>query len=360
MEKEQVLETKDLYLNEDVFISLSKFSLKLDPENNNPEFKKQFRDVIQTYADYYECLQEDKSLPPLFLVDPQPLDDETLCGLSVRHIEYYKPVVDEIVQDYKKWKLLILNSGMYGGKTTLAVLTIRKIEEEMNINTSVLIAEEMNEECINARALEDGKIAAKKYGIKNFPDQKSVNEFVKTLEEVVLLDEYSFADQESVLMLMKACADYNKKLILLGLDTNAFGEELGIFKNDEYISRVNKSSCHKVLCRSFVKSEQEKPTGRSQVRYFKDPYSDLWILDLGFLRLVISKELKDLIFYVASNIGVKDVLCSKEDGDIVGFPPFEASLNRIANDLGMPEEKRTSLHEAAYRLICDRIYDNER
>lgn len=255
------------------------------------------------YVDYWNCCESNESLPPLFLRNPSELDSGQLSYLSNRHYEYYKDEIDGLVNDYDSWNCLIFRSGMYGGKTSFVFSLLDRLKQSKDIDNTILVADVMRDTNITGRGYigKEKKRNALQFGLEDFPNIEKVDGLVKSSKDVIILDEYTFLDTKVVNWLVDSCKRNSKKLILLGLDTNAFGQELPIFEDSKFKSLTKEKTSRVVECNSYVHVEDEKPKGVGSIRYFKIPNTnDVWALDLCILPLVISKELVNIIKYYPS------------------------------------------------------------
>jgi hypothetical protein len=265
----------------------------------DPEY---YKDVLLMYVNYWDTLQRDDLLPPLFLREPKELAPDILDRLSVQHMDHYLPEINSLVEKYSEWDNLVFRSGMYGGKTSFVFTLLDKLEREKSVSNTLLVADVMDENSITGRGYIGGskRREALRFGLDNYRSQKGVDSLVSECNEVVVLDEYTFLESTVVNSLVSSCERFNKKLILLGLDTNAFGEELPIFKDLHFKKLLKRDSTRVIDCNSYIDINDEKPSGLGSIRYFKIPNTQMWALDLGILPLVISKELVEVVKYYPS------------------------------------------------------------
>jgi hypothetical protein len=293
---QQELIQQDTTINEE---GLSHLCGSFREVDYDPEY---YKDVLLMYVNYWDRLQNEEHLPPLFLREPQELAPDILDRLSVQHMDYYLPEINSLVKQYSQWDNLVFRSGMYGGKTSFVFTLLDKLERGKGINNTLLVADVMDENSITGRGYIGGskRREALRFGQESFKSQKDVDTLVSKCDEVVVLDEYTFLESTVINSLVNSCERFNKKLILLGLDTNAFGEELPIFKDTHFKTTLKKGSTRVVECNSYIDIYDEKPSGLGSIRYFKIPKTQMWALDLGILPLVISKELVDVVKYYPS------------------------------------------------------------
>lgn len=224
-----------------------------------------------------------------------PVDEYTQ-----RHQEEYKELSNELSKE--NWEVLVIGSGMFGGKSTLSFFILDKFEEQ-GYTPIVCMADVMaeDENFVTARSYpgeEEDKIRkAIRYGEKENTNAEFLDQEGPL---IVLLDEFSFYENpNTVTKLVDKIRKKNKdrdkndkiKLILTGLNTNCLGQTLGIFTNlDRYIGE------HKeVFCKSFVHTINNEQVGDSTIRYVN--IRGKWILDIGILPLIVSKIESMLVHY---------------------------------------------------------------
>jgi hypothetical protein len=241
-----------------------------------------FPHIEEEYLNAYEylCLTfPDKLFPPYSKDEDLPIEEYTNI-----HSKIHKKQAVELVKE--EWDVLVLESGMYGGKTSLSYEILDELRA-MGYSIEIFISDVMGEDFVTARSYQDGdkERKAKRYGEKYRDIQLPEN----TDKRVVLLDEFSFLDIPSIKNFVQYCRENNVKVILTGLNRNHQGVELPVFKDlkgiiGEYVSQE---------CLSFVpgRDTTQIPTGTHTARYINVGGRE--ILDLGILPEVVSKEEKN-------------------------------------------------------------------
>lgn len=252
-----------------------------------------FPDLEKEKLDAYEYIEQncpEKLFPPLAQDEEIPIEKYTAI-----HSRIHKEMTKQILS--KSWDVLVEKSGMFGGKTSSSFDLADKLER-MGYSVKICIADVMGEDFITGRSYQDGpkERKADRYG-KMFPkielppkeyfvrDEKGKLRKVHNEKRVVILDEFSFLDNESIKRFVQKCREENVKVILTGLDKNYLGETLAPFENLHSIIGNYKE----VECKSFVPGlDDDEPTGDSTIRYIN--IGGKQIIDLGILPLVVSKE----------------------------------------------------------------------
>lgn len=235
----------------------------------------------------YELLEEENS-DVLF---PKNLDipKEKLKYYASKHLELYSEKAQEICNELPP--SLVLSSGMFGGKTTFSFLILENLLKQGQ-NVEVLIADVMNEDCVTARSFQQKNACeAKRFGhLSDY--EKTIEELSQNGVDCIFLDEFSFLDVKVVEDLQEMCLVEKKNLVLTGLNANYLGQPLPAFyEGSKIISNSKVERCY-----SFIMDRcEEKPEGTHTIRYCK--IGGEWILDVGLLPLVVSKERTDIIKY---------------------------------------------------------------
>jgi thymidine kinase len=217
---------------------------------------------------------------------------------SEKHIEIYDPIADEIASrindslEQNKGISILIESGMFGGKSSLSILILNKLKEKYKTNSLIAIANCMQEDIVTARSLDIVENALK-FGTKE-QYERILEQMEKSGTKVLLLDEFSFLFGDDLKMLEKfheLCLSKGICVILTGLNKSYIGEPLEAFTHTN--SSILKSQ-ERIVCKAFVPGQgSEKPQGTHTTRYVK--IGNRYILDLGILPLVVSKEERNLI-----------------------------------------------------------------
>lgn len=275
-------------------------------------------EYLELYSHYQnEILVEYADQAPSLLLPediPTKLPPEVLEMYSKGHSKFYEAKLQELINTYEEWDLLVMQSGMYGGKSSCAFELIDRLREE-GVETSLFISASMGEGFVTGRGF--GKTGerrnAKKFGgfgitLSDELRRRVLVEVITTKTPVICVDEYTFSNPDEITTLMNVAKAYGKKLILLGLDTNYLGDELPIFKT-KYFQETLKNRRTQILdCYSYVNANntESPPNGKGTIRYLR--IGDRWVLDLGIGELVISKENADLVLYFPSIETLKNLL----------------------------------------------------
>jgi thymidine kinase len=279
-------------------------------DTNTPDIEK---DGIRTFIEYYfpelieehilEAYENIEQTDGGKLFPPYPENAEIpIDKYSAIHRQIHKQLSKDIVNS--DWEVLVLESGMFGGKSSLGFDILKRLKER-GYSTGLFISAVMGEDFVTARSYPDGEQIRKavRYGKdaeekdfkkiplppKEYYIHNEQGKLVKIHNEkrVVLLDEFSFADEESLHKYMQKCHKEHVKVILTGLNTNYLGDTLEPFKHLDRI--IGKAKYKRVECKSFVPGiDNDEPTGTKTVRYLN--IGGRWILDLGISKLVTSKE----------------------------------------------------------------------
>ncbi len=266
--------------------------------------------------------------PEVLFVDCFDLPEEKRDYYIKKHLEIYSKQAERIVQDLPS--SVVLSSGMFGGKTTLSFLILDELVKQGK-KTELLIADLVGENYITARSYKDGrKSDAVRFGKVVGYEEKI--EFLKESDvDVLLLDEFAFLDLDVVIELQEMCFQKGKNLILTGLNANYLGQVLPAFSENSPIiknSRIEE-------CYSFVPGFcDEKPLGTSTIRYVN--LGGSWILDVGLLPLVVSKELTHVVKYAPA---------MKEHTAAHIFQNYPDLLDKIFYPTAERQERQVNLFE---------------
>jgi thymidine kinase len=212
--------------------------------------------------------------------------EEQLDYYTSWHSNRYKELAKQLVKD--EWDVLVIGSGMFGGKSTLSFEILDRYKEQ-GYDPLVLIADVMPEHYVTARSYQGKR---RKRGAIKYPLQKELLDKPIQKPSIILLDEFSFlSDIESLNNLLEYTKTHNIKIVLTGLDTNYLGEPLETYR------KIVENSNYKIQnLKSFIPSiDSETPIGTHTIRYVK--INDTWIYDMGILPLVVSKEEEFLVHY---------------------------------------------------------------
>jgi hypothetical protein len=230
---------------------------------------------------------------------PSEPSNERLEVYKARHREMYEirsvDIADELEANSD---IVILRSGMYGGKSTLATETLKRLEERGYTN-SVIIAGILGDDFTTARCYDgdDGVLEAEMVlkdtieSIKtNILSDKGDNE-----NHVVYFDEFSFEDGNLVQEIVDFCGERNIKLIMAGLDTDYLGRELPT------MTRFCQSEkTHIEYCNSFTIHQDDyengDPIGSHTARYVRLPEGG-YVLDVASFPLAVSKT-EEFVLYI--------------------------------------------------------------
>jgi hypothetical protein len=263
------------------------------------------------YLAYYESSVGNPNFPPVVLREEgnQKLDEDTLSVFTQGHTLYYGRDILKLLDELNSWDVVVLRSGMFGGKSTIGMELSDLLQKSDDIETDLYIAAQMGESMIISRAWQrkDPQRSAKPFGGYTEEERdRKILEILNSRSQVILVDEYTFTNKEDVVALLKKAKDFpGKKVILLGLDTNYLGIELDIFSDEYFQSVQNDKRTIIIKCLSYIKNggrpRLQYPQGQGTIRYINVGKRDkpLYILDLGLGRLVISKE-KEYIKYFPS------------------------------------------------------------
>jgi hypothetical protein len=247
-------------------------------------FENNSLEVDPITLDAYSYMQEVH--PELLFLDEANLKPtpEELKKFTNYHSKRYQTLARDLY-DHNSWEVLLVGSGMYGGKSTLSFYLLDYFQEK-GYNPVVLIADIMEENSVTGRSYTgpgEGIRDAIKYGSEPL-DLGNDN-------VIILLDEFSFLpSSEPVKRLIDDCKNRGRKLVLTGLNSNYLGYPLPTFEDVKEAADLNPH------CHSFIPGQQEEePTGTSTIRYVK--IGNYWVYDIGILPLVVSKEKEDIVHY---------------------------------------------------------------
>jgi thymidine kinase len=231
------------------------------------------------------------------------------------HSNRYKELAEQLVRE--EWDVLVIGSGMFGGKSTLSFEILDRYKER-GYDPLVLIADVMPEDYVTARSYQGEN---KKRGAIKYPLQSELLEKSIQNSSVILLDEFSFLpDIKPLKGLLEYTKAHDIKIVLTGLDTNYLGEPL-----ETYRKTVENSNYKIQNLKSFIPSiDSEVPIGTHTIRYVK--INDAWIYDMGILPLVVSKEEEFLVHYCPATFDMTFVHNFEDRPEIknyILFPPEE-------------------------------------
>ncbi len=290
-------------------------------------------DIDPITLESYKILQVES--PEVLFVKSFDLPKEKRDYYIDRHLEIYSEQAERILSDFPE--CLVLSSGMFGGKTTLSFLIIDELKKR-DKKVELLIADVMGEDCITARSYKNGRVRAMRFGeLTNYAE--TLDFLSKSDVDVILLDEFAFLNMDVVCDLQEMCFENSKNLILTGLNTSYLGVPFPAFYENSPI--MQKSKVEK--CYSFVNGHcDDEPAGTSTIRYAK--INNNWILDIGLLPLVVSKELVNIVTYAP------------------GMPKhsainiFQNNREILENILNPTEEKLDNQKKLFDRLIVENNY----
>ena len=268
---------------------------------------------------------------------------EQKAFFSKQHIEIYSPIADSIAKEIASLtepQNYIIESGMFGGKTSLVFLILETLEKKYKLKHLTCINKCMDEDFVTARSLDNKEEHALHYGTE---EQNSV--ILEHIKEenisVLFLDECSFrfgTELEEDREFIKQCNQLGASVILTGLNRECHGLPLEFFteNNKELLD-----DSYRYECRAFVPGqEEEEPIGTHTTRYIL--LDGKLILDLGVLPLVVSKEeLKPnnepLAIYVATTEEHTMVHILRE------YPSLLNVLTKYESMISKQEENKISL-----------------
>ncbi len=261
--------------------------LEREEQNIFEILESNFADIDSETLEAYSIVRQNH--PEILMVENFDVSKEKLDFFTQRHFEIYNEQAEEIYKNLPKQ--LVLSSGMFGGKTTLSFLLLERFLKEGK-QTALLIADVMGEDYITARSYKGcQQRPAHRFGsLTNY--RETIDVLSNSVVDVVFLDEFSFLDINIVQELQKMCQEEGKNLVLTGLNASYLGQPLPAFCDD---CSVLKNSLHQ-YCFSFVSGFcEEVPQGTNTIRYVK--MDNRWVLDIGLLPLVVSKENSHIVHY---------------------------------------------------------------
>ena len=314
-----ILETTDLTPEENAYLddlmTLFKDKLILD---NCVEYLEDLRKVYAYAIKEGAVIEQDKE------VENVPNWFKKIA--SRRHNNHYSKKAENFAEKITKSFTeespfsLKIRSGMYGGKTTLAILTKSELEKKDENNVVIpCISSAMEEDYLTARALGDEKVPAERFGTEYYEKLKGKIKSIQSEGKNVtlILDEFSFLFGENLDKLEefhRYCQNNNIATIYLGLDTGYTGLPLEAFERQD--SCIDNTS-EEYSCKSFLFNEDNvkrgDPTGRYTTRYVR--IGGRLILDLGILPLVVSKE--DVNNYTKKPIAI--YMAAKKENTMLGI-----------------------------------------
>ena len=232
---------------------------------------------------------------PSVLLPPGEVSKEALTRYRQKHGEIYREEATTWIEEEPQ--VTIIQSGMFGGKTTLAFNLEDRLKEK-GLHVTNLIAYVMGEDYVTGRSYSADPKKNKRPAIK-FGDPTTYTEEISQLmsgdSDYLVLDEFSFLpDMQVVQALILACIKNGKGIVLTGLDTNYLGYPLPPFQENGFVKDL--TTAKKLYCKSFVPGICEDiPLGTNTIRY---AYIDgKWILDIGIYPTVVSKEHNQVVRY---------------------------------------------------------------
>ncbi len=270
-----------------------------------------------------------KNLDFLFknlILDKRPDEgiEEKVDRFKRKHIQIYSKhavlIADALTQGTIDHITFL--SGMHGGKSTIAFLTMDKLIKQ-GFEPIYLVADVLGELHIRSRALNQtrpaipfGELLCKDDNgyDTNITNSKKLFELLenKRSEQLaIFLDEFSFTNPELVIKLL-GFSGPNVKVMLAGLDTNFNGVPLP-FQAEQYrhqilhanlsINGIDQNALYNGHCQcySFVPNlSEDEPRGTHTVRYLQIPLANggsVYLRDLGIGPLIISKDLRQVVCY---------------------------------------------------------------
>ena len=245
-------------------------------------------DVDSDILEIYAVLEE--KCPEILMPENLDVSEEKIEEFTAKHYEIYSKQADSILSNPLP-SSLILSSGMFGGKTTLSFFLLDGLVNQKK-KVEVLIADVMGEDYVTARSYKGGRrYDATRFGFMT-DYELTMERLASNGTEVVVFDEFSFLDVQIVEELQELCQKTGKKLILTGLNSSYLGMPLPAFHEDSKILQNSKEEkCYSFVCGFW----EDEPLGTSTIRYVK--LNDRWILDVGLLPLVVSKEKVKIVKY---------------------------------------------------------------
>ena len=229
------------------------------------------------------------------LLPPGTVSSESLTKYRETHAHIYKDEASLWIKE--KPQVTIIQSGMFGGKTTLAFNLEDRLKGE-GLHVTNLIAYVMGEDYVTGRSYSTDQSKNRRRAIKFGNPETSKDDIAKLMmanSDYFVLDEFSFLpDMQVVQALIQACLKNGKGLILTGLDTNYLGYPLPPFQETGFVK--NLPSAKRLYCKSFVPGIcEEEPLGTNTIRYAY--INGKWILDIGIYPTVVSKEHSRIVRY---------------------------------------------------------------
>lgn len=238
---------------------------------------------------------------------PQVPDEYDKQVFRWSHETYYQEDASSLAKIFKdsdNSQFVMLASGMYAGKSTLAAMVRREYGEE---HVVCFVPDFMNEDEVTVRGGvdENGRyktIPAHRLSKENFTtalDNFLKQAGVQSVKPVVYFEELSFASAEDVEFYLSEARQRNVHILIANLDKNYLTQELEGF---EAVKRFLAQELVLHQCKSFVREEtdMENPTPSGTLtRRFLRLSNGLVIADLGFADTIIPKA-NPRVFYLPS------------------------------------------------------------
>lgn len=246
-----------------------------------------------------------------FLTSPRIPSNQELASYRSKHLDEYLTLSQELYYDFNSNSMLI-HSGMFGGKSTLAHLITNHFKKE-NFEIINLIPDFM---VPNSSGFISLRTLNQQVDAKTYP--RDFNSILKSLEEskkyIIHFDECTFLNSDLISdFLREMSTRSNVKIIFTGLNRDYLGINLPAY---EILSK----NCSKIVeCKSYVSGfDSDGNIGTHTIRYIK--INDRWLLDFGFARKIIPKECQSVIYlpcpefiHPSTFINFKDIVLSKEE-----------------------------------------------
>lgn len=262
------------------------------------------------------------------LFDPQIASQESIEKFRKwhkgRHLVNAPPFANALFN--VPGQIVLLKSGMYGGKSTLADIICSNLEA-VEFKRFSLVPDVMDENLVTMRGKKgygesrDHQREAIKIGENNWQQVISQIEQEMSLEDdpteaIIHFDEYSFLPAKLVQEIVKTFRNKGYRILLAGLDTDYLGRQLPAYE------ALSRSARYTYSCMSYIHDQDgmsPEPEGSMTIRHIM--IDGQWILDLGFAKLVIPKG-RSYALYTPGRI---------EDHIISLLSDHELLLNSIHN-----------------------------
>lgn len=245
--------------------------------------------ILYLVKEAYNQNELDKIYNLLF--NPQIASKEDVDRFRVGHEEIYSYAALELIETLRvPGSVLQLESGMYGGKSTLAEIITDLLVQE-GYKSFTLVPDFMEEEIVTIRGKSgvNGKnheIPAIQVG-ENWPEVlRMIENSANDNKVVVHFDEYSFMSAEMVDRILTDLVSRGYRVILAGLDTDFMGRKLEGFSIGEKFAQGNMYTCNSYVFEQTRARELGSPQGRMTTRHIK--INNNWVIDL-FAPVVIPK-----------------------------------------------------------------------